>query len=244
MLLNQLKLKAEMGYTGDSVANDASLPPGFFGDTKALFGGSSGGGGSQDIMGGIFGLLSNDKNPEFNPFEVMDVNPFMMAAMDLDIRATGQNTAEAAGLESMMQGLTGQKLQFSSPAEGSGNNVFAMLGGDVSSPRNAPGPGPFPAPHNPGIQSGIFNHSNHQPDYHQGVYSPGEISPQMNMQAGTAGSLGMFNSNMGMPFPPQYGGPQHMTSPPLLPQGFTDPRMDMVRPPPINQYQGQGHGYY
>lgn len=185
-------MKAEMTYTGDTAAND-SLPPGFFQGASSLFGSLNADkkdNGSQGIMQGIFGLLNNDKNPEFNPFEMLDVNPFMMAAMDLDMKTTGHNNGQAAGLESMLQGLTGQNMQFNNGPDNSGN-IFALLGNAGPS-----GPSPFPHNNQPGLQGGAFNYQSGASDYQsnpgigfnmpdtRGVFSPNDMGSGIGLRGG------------------------------------------------------------
>lgn len=85
-------------YNNDNTASDALMPPGFFAGTQGLFG-SLGGGAQQSQAGGggglpmgLFSMMGDNthgKSNDFNPFDIPDVNPFIMAAMDKDMRDHG-----------------------------------------------------------------------------------------------------------------------------------------------------------
>lgn len=161
-------------YNGDSSANDAIMPPGFFEGAQGLFGApgdknAANGNSNDQPVSSLFAMLNNQSNPDFNPFEMPDVNPFIMAAMDRDMRDNGNKGAQVQGLEFMLQGLTGQGPQ----ANGTGAGFGALFGGaqlPMGFATQAPGPN-YGQPIDTAHQfSGATN---------QEMFSPEDIQPQI-----------------------------------------------------------------
>lgn len=168
-ILNQLRGTAGKGmYNGESSANDAIMPPGFFEDAGNLF---RGGGQNQEGVGNhaVSGLLSMMSGPEddenFNYFDMPDVNPFIMAAMSKDIKNTNGNSSQPNSFGLLLQGMANKTS--------SGNNLGMNLGG-LFGTQNGNDETPQ------GLRAGVLN---------ENVYSPEDINPEINFGAGSGKTL-------------------------------------------------------
>lgn len=242
------------------------MPPGFFDGAQGLFGSLGGGATAPGAQGGnnmhagsgLFAMLNNQSNPDFNPFEVPDVNPFIMAAMDKDIRDHGNQGNQAAGLEFMMQGLMGQNPITPNVNFGGLGAIFGVGAGmpmrEYSPRENTPYAFPVdPANpfHNPGFASapGPMN---------QDYYSPNDVSPQvlpghsrnklilglydsgmppLNPQFGPTGNMGMIDPNFSCVNMNQSMGPG------LIPMGFNAPQPNNGYGNGFNNGYGNGNNY-